>query len=223
MGDGKRQCSWNSWHLCVCFHHHTALQEHQLHDSATLVKVPTPNPVPRALLCVVCCPVQLLTRLFRFDDKDILLPVVDFANHDNTCQHSHLPEPCDPEQGFRQWQQNLRSPPLASTAGSGVYGAAAAKSNSSVSGQCIVWRAETPLKAGQEVCNSYKTLLQDRALLQYGFLQVSLDLETLNPNPQTLSAPPTHADRPFPCGPQNAVSKTARSNAQVGNDTSRTL
>jgi len=166
--------------------------------TASLEKLLSPNPVPPALVCVVWCPVQLLTRLFRFDDKDILLPVVDFANHDNTCLHSHLPEPCDPEQGFRQWKENLRSPPLASTAGSGVYGADAAKSNSSVSGQCFVWRAETPLRAGQEVCNSYKTLLQDRALLQYGFLQVSLNPQTLtrvschlrfiNPNPQTPSA-----------------------------------
>jgi hypothetical protein len=36
----------------------------------------------------------------------------------------------------------------------------------------MVWRAEEDVPAGQEVCNSYKTLFQDRALLQYGFLQV---------------------------------------------------
>jgi hypothetical protein len=42
-----------------------------------------------------------------------------------------------------------------------------------VSGQCIVWRAEEELQPGDEVCNSYKALLQDRSMLQYGFLQVS--------------------------------------------------
>jgi hypothetical protein len=41
-----------------------------------------------------------------------------------------------------------------------------------VSGQCIVWRAEEELQPGDEVCNSYKALLQDRSMLQYGFLQV---------------------------------------------------
>lgn len=38
---------------------------------------------------------------------------------------------------------------------------------------CMVWRAGEALQAGQPVCNGYKSvLLQDVALLHYGFLQV---------------------------------------------------
>jgi hypothetical protein len=98
-----------------------------------------------------------------------------------------ITESCDPEEGLLAWQTGNRTAKLAPTAGSGVYGAAAdSDSNSSsdgsgrkgskgskgMSGQCMVWRAEEDVAAGQEVCNSYKTLFQDRALLQYGFLQV---------------------------------------------------
>lgn len=46
--------------------------------------------------------------------------------------------------------------------------------DSSSSGQCIVWRAGEAVSAGQQLCYSYKQMmLQDYALLQYGFLQVS--------------------------------------------------
>jgi hypothetical protein len=38
---------------------------------------------------------------------------------------------------------------------------------------CVIWRAEADVSGGEEVCNGYATyMLQDRALLQYGFLQV---------------------------------------------------
>uniref|UniRef100_A0A383VR40 SET domain-containing protein n=1 Tax=Tetradesmus obliquus TaxID=3088 RepID=A0A383VR40_TETOB len=37
--------------------------------------------------------------------------------------------------------------------------------------RCMVWRAGKPLAAGDEVCIFYKFMLQDRSLLQYGFLQ----------------------------------------------------
>uniref|UniRef100_A0A383VSU2 SET domain-containing protein n=1 Tax=Tetradesmus obliquus TaxID=3088 RepID=A0A383VSU2_TETOB len=37
--------------------------------------------------------------------------------------------------------------------------------------RCVVWRAAEPLAAGDEVCNFYKFMLQDRSVLQYGFLQ----------------------------------------------------
>lgn len=112
---------------------------------------------------------QLLSRLFRFDDTDVLLPIVDMANHDNACLHSHLPEPCDPELGRQQWEEDLTPTTLSNATGSGYYNATAPRS-----GQCMVWRAEEFVAAGQPVCNSYKTLTQDRALLQYGFLQVSM-------------------------------------------------
>jgi hypothetical protein len=108
------------------------------------------------------------------------------ANHDNLCLHSHLPEPCDPKEGYKQWKLGKTPPPLSKTVGSGVYGPRASSGSSEedsdveggVSGQCIVWRAEEDVAAGQEVCNYYKTLKQDRALLQYGFLQVR---QTLRP------------------------------------------
>lgn len=128
----------------------------------------------------------------------MLLPILDMANHENECLHSHVPEPCDPVEGFKQWEGINPRPKLAATAGSGVYGPEAAaaaaagggaggdgSSSSSngtsnaegagggvSSGQCLVWRAEEDVAPGGEVCNSYKTLFQDRALLQYGFLQV---------------------------------------------------
>lgn len=39
---------------------------------------------------------------------------------------------------------------------------------------CVVWRAKAAVSAGEEVCNGYhEYMLQDRALIQYGFLQVS--------------------------------------------------
>lgn len=40
---------------------------------------------------------------------------------------------------------------------------------------CVVWKAGSDVPAGEEVCNMYHdNMPQDRAVLQYGFLQVSL-------------------------------------------------
>lgn len=47
-----------------------------------------------------------------------------------------------------------------------------AKHSRGVSGICIVWRAETSIAKGEELCNNYGLLLQDNTVLQYGFLQV---------------------------------------------------
>jgi hypothetical protein len=39
---------------------------------------------------------------------------------------------------------------------------------------CVLWRAKAAVSAGEEVCNGYhEYMLQDRSLIQYGFLQVS--------------------------------------------------
>jgi hypothetical protein len=40
--------------------------------------------------------------------------------------------------------------------------------------ECFLWFAGSYIGPGQEVCNSYKYMLNDRSLFQYGFLQVSL-------------------------------------------------
>ena len=37
---------------------------------------------------------------------------------------------------------------------------------------CVVWMAGTYLAPGAEVCISYKYMPNDKAMLQYGFLQV---------------------------------------------------
>jgi hypothetical protein len=111
---------------------------------------------------------QLLTRLHQFSrDTGMVVPLLDMGNHHAGCPHTHVPEPCDAAEGERRLKQGLGLQPLAESAGTGVYG-----SSSGMSGQCIVWRAQAPVPAGSEVCISYKTLFQDRALLQYGFLQV---------------------------------------------------
>lgn len=124
---------------------------------------------------------QLLTRLFGFDKGvQMLVPLLDLANHQNGCTHSHHPGPCDralDENNRQHWVSNARPPALAKSAGSGRFGPEASTqvdSSSRMSGQCVVWRATEYVAAGQEVCNAYKILTQDRALLQYGFLQVSL-------------------------------------------------
>jgi hypothetical protein len=36
---------------------------------------------------------------------------------------------------------------------------------------CITWRAGALLAPGAEVCNSYREMLNDRSMVQYGFLQ----------------------------------------------------
>jgi len=132
--------------------------------------------------CFLLCRVQLqlLTRLFGFDKGvQMLVPLLDLANHQNGCTHSHHPGPCDPaldENNRQHWDSNAQPPALAKSAGSGRFGpngSAQGDSSSRMSGQCVVWRATEYVAAGQEVCNAYKILTQDRALLQYGFLQVS--------------------------------------------------
>jgi hypothetical protein len=125
----------------------------------------------------------------------MVVPLLDMGNHHAGCAHTHVPEPCDAAEGERRLRQGLPLQPLAESAGTGVYGRAAAEaaaaaaaaqgqaggggdtaagssSSSGMSRQCIVWRAQEAVPAGAEVCISYKTLFQDRALLQYGFLQV---------------------------------------------------
>jgi hypothetical protein len=37
---------------------------------------------------------------------------------------------------------------------------------------CMVWMAGTFIAPGSEVCHSYKYMPNDKAMLQYGFLQV---------------------------------------------------
>jgi hypothetical protein len=115
--------------------------------------------------------VQLKTRAFGFPTANVLIPLVDMGNHHNECRHSLMVESCDPIEGQQQWQER-KHPPLTTATGSGVYHPAASSSSSGLSGQCIVWRAEAPVAVGQVVCNNYGAGLQDRMLLQYGFLQV---------------------------------------------------
>lgn len=132
------------------------------------------------MMCVVpVSAMQLGTRMYYLEGANALLPVMDLANHVSNCPHSHNLEPCDPAAGLWQWQQKLPPQPLSPTAGSGVFGPISGGSDSAdqaVSGQCMVWRAEAPLEAGQEVCNSYGQHLQDMTLLQYGFLQVGASI-----------------------------------------------
>lgn len=120
---------------------------------------------------VLCCAVQLKTRAFGFPTANVLIPLVDMGNHHNECRHSLMVESCDPIEGQQQWQER-KHPPLTTATGSGVYHPAASSSSSGLSGQCMVWRAEAPVAVGQVVCNNYGAGLQDRMLLQYGFLQV---------------------------------------------------
>lgn len=131
----------------------------------------------------LCNAVQLLTRLHQFtNNTGMVVPLLDMGNHHSGCAHTHVPEPCDAAEGLRRLKEGLGLQPLAPSAGTGVYGAAAAAAaaaadggssgSSGMSNQCIVWRAQEFVPAGGEVCISYKTLFQDRALLQYGFLQV---------------------------------------------------
>jgi hypothetical protein len=88
---------------------------------------------------------QLKTRSFATTLGELMLPVVDLANHHNGCQHS-ITTYAD----CRSLTTGDRLP-----------------------GGCVVWRAEVPVPAGEEVCNSYHSfMLQDRALLQYGMLQM---------------------------------------------------
>lgn len=82
-------------------------------------------------------------------------------------KRSHIVESCDPQQGEWQWRER-QYPNVSALIGSGQFG-----SRGGPSGQCMVWRAEEDVATGQAVCNGYGAGLQDRTLLQYGFLQVS--------------------------------------------------
>jgi hypothetical protein len=45
-----------------------------------------------------CCRLALLqlsTRTFSYGGTEVLLPILDLANHDNACLHTHDAEPCD--------------------------------------------------------------------------------------------------------------------------------
>jgi hypothetical protein len=135
---------------------------------------------------------QLTTRTFSYGGTEVLIPIIDMANHDNACQHTHRVEPCDPAAGLKQRRRGSASPdippsfakgvngsvngsmPVAKKCGMFSWGCKQGVSRPGLSGVCITWRAETPLVKGWEVCNNYGLLLQDHALLQYGFLQVSI-------------------------------------------------
>lgn len=89
----------------------------------------------------------------------------------NDCQHTHRVEPCDPKKAAKHRKKGLAAPALPPSFAKGVV-VSSSSSSGTVSGVCITWRAETALSAGAEVCNCYGLLMQDHALLQYGFLQV---------------------------------------------------
>eukprot|EP00775_Hariotina_reticulata_P001661 gene1661-2004_t len=75
-----------------------------------------------------------------------LLPVFDMSNHRNDCPH------------------RLMSPQS--------IGPCPGSSKKKTKQDCLLWTARADVAAGDEVCNRYTDyLLQDRALLQYGFLQ----------------------------------------------------
>ncbi|KAF8055289.1 hypothetical protein HT031_006815 [Scenedesmus sp. PABB004] len=80
------------------------------------------------------------TRLFAHGSRgELLIPLLDMANHRNDCPHTLSTEPC-PGDDARE---------------------------------CLMWRAGDAVRAGGEVCNQYQHLLQDRSVLQYGFMQAS--------------------------------------------------
>ena len=75
-----------------------------------------------------------------------MVPLLDMTNHLNGCPHT------------------MDAP----TGGPCPPGSAAK--------DCVVWQAGADIPAGSEVCYSYSGhMLQDQAVLQYGFLQVGLE------------------------------------------------
>eukprot|EP00775_Hariotina_reticulata_P010707 gene10707-10864_t len=86
----------------------------------------------------------LETRTFAFADPDgeLMVPLLDMTNHQNGCPHT------------------INAP-----TGSPCPPGSPAK-------DCVVWQAGADIPAGSEVCYSYSGyMLQDQAVLQYGFLQ----------------------------------------------------
>lgn len=131
------------------------------------------------LACCVAAPAQAWTRRFGLGGHSRFIPVVDLANHLNGCKHTIGLEPCQATPALKQWAQRLPPAALAKVLDTPCQcsreGAAAGSGSSAaaVGSRCVVWRAGEDLRAGQEVCNGYHAaMLQDTALLQYGFLQV---------------------------------------------------
>lgn len=109
---------------------------------------------------------QVISRQFSYGDM-VMLPVIDQTNHDITCPHAHPLEPCDPVKGLQQWKHDLPSPSVPPTLGAGLpvrgSGGDTTAAGSGASGVCITWRAGTTLTKGQEVCNYYKMMTNDRS------------------------------------------------------------
>jgi hypothetical protein len=123
-------------------------------------------------------PLQIWSRRFNTAGKVRMLPMLDLANTWNRCPHYLSFEPCQATAAFMQWAERLSASHLeraSQTTGSECY-ASAEVCNATWPSKCFVWRAGAPLKAGEQACCEYAhgLLLQDMALLQYGFLQVSL-------------------------------------------------
>ena len=127
---------------------------------------------------------QALTRRYNFAGKTRFIPFMEFANHHPGCRHTTLRlEPCKATPALKQWAQHLPAEGLAqglqtasgSQPGGRQSGAVPGGFDSAMAGEskCAVWRAGEDVPAGQEVCYTYKpVMLQDMALLWYGFLQV---------------------------------------------------
>lgn len=134
---------------------------------------PTHPPACRAVLCCAL-PFSPGFCLFALPWLFVLF-LRPTPSRQNDCQHTHRVEPCDPKKAAKQRKKGLAAPALPPSFAKGVSSSSSsgtAKGGGGVSGVCITWRAETALAAGEEVCNCYGLLMQDHALLQYGFLQV---------------------------------------------------
>jgi hypothetical protein len=162
--------------------------------SVQTLSPPPPHPAPNSDQYLFWLPaaLQLSTRAFGYGDREVLVPFLELANHDNACQHTHSLEPCNITQANEARALGLPPPPVPPSFAKGVAPAcntemqqqqqpaaeprlrceAGATGLGGVRGVCIVWRAQTSVATGEELCNNYNMLLQDTALHQYGFLQV---------------------------------------------------
>lgn len=92
------------------------------------------------------CSLQIRSRAFGTERGPTLLPIIDMANHHSDCPHK-----------LTGWPPEL--------CGDGDPEG------------CIVLEAGAAVTAGQEICYAYTPgMLQDEAVLQYGFLQVGFAL-----------------------------------------------